>query len=644
MDNNAAITQLSVRELLGHSDSYVIPMYQRNYAWGEAEITQLILDIMDYAKSGNDYYIGSLIVYLRPEQNQRKVYETIDGQQRFTTLSLLACYLKNETKLDLSWYQAGNFHFESRGNSTQTFNAIFNQQLDKLRTQAEQAENFNPALWNGYELIRRLLPQKLKECEALSLEVFSDYLLNKVQIMRMQVPHDTDLNHYFEIMNNRGEQLEKHEVLKSNLLEILNKITDLTERQQSQQCLHQVWEACANMEKYVQYGFSVEQRDNIFGYNNWSQLQVKNFTELAKAFKEAPSKTSVTLNEIIAGKNSLRSDLNHPDDNSAERFNSIINFPNFLLQVLRVQLKQDIALDDKNLLNAFKEHLMNRSNAIEQVKTFIFNLLKSKFLFDQFILKREFLASQEQWSLKRLKKGNNTLSYVNSFDDETKNQRTLMLLAAFHASTPTLAYKNWLNAALYYLLNAETINADHYLQHLESTAKSFILDRFLAINKSNYFTIIYTNQCKPQGTFNQIPDEQLRYSLSFGNIENNLIFNYLDYLLWCESSNTSDAKIRNYHFTFRSSVEHYYPQHPLAGSKILASADLNSFGNLCLISHEKNSRLSNFMPTAKKEYYQTNSIDSIKQHLMMQAPTWDEESIEQHYQKMLSVLQAGLAP
>lgn len=29
--------------------------------------------------------------------------------------------------------------------------------------------------------------------------------------MRVKVPADTDLNHYFEIMNNRGEQLEKHE-------------------------------------------------------------------------------------------------------------------------------------------------------------------------------------------------------------------------------------------------------------------------------------------------------------------------------------------------------------------------------------------------------------------------------------------------
>ena len=49
-----------------------------------------------------------------------------------------------------------------------------------------------------------------------------EYLFEKVVIVRFQVPKDTDLNHYFEIMNSRGEQLEKHEILKSRLMKELN--------------------------------------------------------------------------------------------------------------------------------------------------------------------------------------------------------------------------------------------------------------------------------------------------------------------------------------------------------------------------------------------------------------------------------------
>lgn len=54
----------------------------------------------------------------------------------------------------------------------------------------------------------------------------------------------------------------------------------------------------------------------------------------------------------------------------------------------------------------------------------------------------------------------------------------------------------------------------------------------------------------------------------------------------------------------------------------------------CLISHIKNSRLSNFMPNSKKEYYQKNPIDSIIQHLMMKFEKWDENTIEEHSQTL----------
>ncbi len=105
-----------------------------------------------------------------------------------------------------------------------------------------------------------------------------------------------------------------------------------------------------------------------------------------------------------------------------------------------------------------------------------------------------------------------------------------------------------------------------------------------------------------------------------------------------QNKNHKVSKISAYEFTFRSSVEHYYPQHPLPGHNSLSPKILNSFGNLCLISHSKNSRLSNFMPKAKQEYYRNNIIDSVKQHLMMDYESWDADSIGKHYEAMKNVL------
>lgn len=63
-DNN--IAQLTVKEFLS-KDKYVIPIYQRNYDWGEREALQLLEDISDYAKNNNsqNYYIGSAVVFVR---------------------------------------------------------------------------------------------------------------------------------------------------------------------------------------------------------------------------------------------------------------------------------------------------------------------------------------------------------------------------------------------------------------------------------------------------------------------------------------------------------------------------------------------------------------------------------------------------
>ena len=87
----------------------MIPIYQRNYDWGEREALQLLEDISDYAQKNKEqnkgqnkeqkkkqdkeqpYYIGSAVVFLRTAHGET-YFETIDGQQRLTTLTILACY------------------------------------------------------------------------------------------------------------------------------------------------------------------------------------------------------------------------------------------------------------------------------------------------------------------------------------------------------------------------------------------------------------------------------------------------------------------------------------------------------------------------------------------------------------------------
>ena len=79
---------------------YIIPLYQRAYAWEDKQLMQLIEDISDITDETN-YYIGALIV-----SKQDNKFEVVDGQQRLTSLYLLM----NCLGLDIKNTQIGRAH------------------------------------------------------------------------------------------------------------------------------------------------------------------------------------------------------------------------------------------------------------------------------------------------------------------------------------------------------------------------------------------------------------------------------------------------------------------------------------------------------------------------------------------------------
>ncbi|WP_308921938.1 DUF1524 domain-containing protein [Janthinobacterium sp. J1-1] len=80
----------------------------------------------------------------------------------------------------------------------------------------------------------------------------------------------------------------------------------------------------------------------------------------------------------------------------------------------------------------------------------------------------------------------------------------------------------------------------------------------------------------------------------------------------------------------------------------MSDATLHAFGNLCLISHSKNSRLSNYQPKQKYEHFEAgikhHQIDSLKLlsmlNLMKKNDRWTEDEAVEHEKEMLDLLMA----
>ena len=90
------IDQRSIRDLLTDKKSdFLIPDYQRPYAWGEDECSTLWDDLFAFAFPGDDYerfdsendeyFLGPFVTF----KNASGQLEIIDGQQRLTTIMLL---------------------------------------------------------------------------------------------------------------------------------------------------------------------------------------------------------------------------------------------------------------------------------------------------------------------------------------------------------------------------------------------------------------------------------------------------------------------------------------------------------------------------------------------------------------------------
>lgn len=639
MSNNGDIKELTITDVF-NSDKYVIPRYQRNYAWEEKEITQLIQDVLDFAldedKSEANYYIGTLVVYER-SHNGHTYYETIDGQQRLTTLNLLISafkrnfhHLKNVKDFDFQL----NLTFDSRVKSTNTLEAIANTGSG-IEVHYQDGVDYNPNIKQGFNDAEKYLRKNLND-DNTALKLFS-YLTQKVKVFRVKVPHDTNLNHYFEIMNNRGEQLEKHEILKAKMLETLKNNDAL------KYTFNLIWEACSNMERYVQYGFStskgnikINERELVFG-NDWNTLQYSNLNSIAESLhfsdkSNAQDNDALSIINIIKPIQKIK-DAENDSIREAERFTSVVTFPNFLLHVLRVLTKEDIPLDDKRLLDTFKKHL---DTGADFVIDFGYALLNARYLFDKYIIKREFLNEKEQWSLKRLKLyEGKKVSYVNTFGDEEsengQNKELIMRLTMFHVSAPTQIYKHWLNAALFHVFyNGE----QGYHEYLNSLSKSFLFDRFLSNEPLDYYDITYKNKGIPQ----RGQEDACWALLHKGTQVENFIFNYLDFELWKKTEYTDSS----FEFAFRSSVEHYYPQSPVANIDRMEKELCDNFGNLCLLSSSKNSKLTNHTPEAKKDYYIKAGIDSLKQKAMMDyRGEWNEEAIKNHAKEMINIIKGN---
>ena len=651
----------------GASILYKIPIYQRNYAWERDEIYALIKDVHDSIKKPV-YYIGTLVTYKRDDN----VFEVIDGQQRLTTIYIILKALGIETIPNTLTYSA-------RKVSAAT--------IEKMPDFGGEKDL---GISNGFEYAKDSLYSIVGE-KKVDIDAFKDYFLNNVHIIHYRVPKDVDLNHYFEVMNSRGEQLEKHEIVKAKLSEQL--IGDNVAMEK----FSRIWEACSDMSFYIQQkfpgmtsvfgktmeSFDIESFDNFPASSTGTSLGIKSISELLNAPVRKLERTE--------------------EDDQNDSFQPIIDFPNFLLIVLkitRIQKEKDFeptsfTLDDKELIKEFEKVKLTP----KFVKDFAFNLLLAKYFLDNYIIHHtngEDRTIENPWKLQYYYKQGNKAAYLKDLyeDKKTRQSEVIQLLSMFEVAFTPKQRKNYLFYCLFHLF--KDWDLDNYVKFLRNLADKYFFDVYLDANNLNDL-----NQPKPNSFDDTILDNgELNIKLKRVYRDFNAIypvgacniplyvFNYTDYKLWRKYADElrgnkikkesrerkqffdelgcSDFELdlfNNFYFSrTRKSLEHYYPQAKAGDGKQLSSDEINCFGNFAMIGSDANSSGSNWNPIDKKNRYldtKSNqvSVASLKFRIMLQicqdnydagvrndsikrpfGLEWNAEDIQEHQKKMLDII------
>lgn len=591
----------SIEELFRKGIELKVPLYQRRYAWGKKELDQLFCDIYGQMKGGiEEYFIGTLVLFKKGSS-----YDIVDGQQRITTLLLILLSLKEksiERKLKLRYA------------ARESIEKIFESNLEKL-----DLEEYKEIAIN-----KNIIENFLNSLDKDGREGFYEYFLKKVKLVVTILPGNTDVNKYFEIMNTRGKQLELHEILKARFL---SNIEDASDKNR----FSMLWDICADMDTHVSKKIK-----------NYKEINIKEYSQIFNSDASDNENTSKkSLSEILK---SIDKNLNNTKENqkvevdeNEGKYRSIINFPNFLCivrKILEETSKDSISLDDKNLLKNFKDELDGNK--------FILDLLNYRLLFDSFIIRRE---EKKDWVLKKcIQENNKSYGYRNTFSNNEDNEdnsskKIRQLQGMLQVSFSTQTYKNWLYEVLKFLgeKSVDIKNIEDLSQNLISDNEKIFYMKLKEIAKE---AILSNDVLKDKDKLNN------------GVRTPHAIFHLLDYIIW-EKTVESEFKeyrellgveeefkssLKKFRFMYCNSIEHVYPQ---------SEKTIDDFGNLCLITKEFNSSLSDSSYKSKKAKFEEylkhqESFASLKQAIIFSMKVdkdgWTEEDIKIHGEKMIKLL------
>ncbi|MGO5461737.1 DUF262 domain-containing protein [Lactobacillus amylovorus] len=195
---------------------FEIPVFQRNYEWGEEQCRQLFRDLINAIKESRDHFLGAIVYVSETGNNMSHIYRIIDGQQRLTSLTLLLKALADVDKRDseeiqeeylTNKYLNENNHLKLKPveHDLEAFNAVMSDNI--------QYENPSKIIEN-YNLFKDLI----KESDMDTHDIYMG--INHFTLVYIELNDNNNENPQviFESLNSTGVSLSSSDLVRNFLL------------------------------------------------------------------------------------------------------------------------------------------------------------------------------------------------------------------------------------------------------------------------------------------------------------------------------------------------------------------------------------------------------------------------------------------
>ncbi|CAN7252373.1 DUF262 domain-containing HNH endonuclease family protein [Pseudomonas sp. LjRoot71] len=627
-----------------------IPIYQRLYVWGEDQVLTLLNDLLNAYEQKNDLFFLGGTLLVEQEDGVGRHFDLIDGQQRFTTLWLL-CSAWQQSLEPFLTVTSGE-HTEPRlGFAIRPAVNSFMQGLAFKRAGAgdddvESTQRMRIALRLMQSIFaKRELPAGMTDRDAY-LKGLTAFVFRQVKFVITTVPRETDLNKLFEVINNRGVQLQHHEILKARMLDAL------TEDERLPYAV--LWEACADMDSFIERSLS-----GISGIPANEVCALYELGDLAKAssvrrllhskLQQQGDHHALALEEILRPADNLDSaDGDASDEDVPPSWvRSIFGFPLLLQHTLRIWLLEKNLPDlprllDRELLALFESHFFNDApERAENVKSFIDLLWRVRVIFDEHIIKWVDQGEDEVHLISALSvstsSGKSGKRYMNR-SRETDAHRPFSLLQSmlYHSQEITTQY--WLTPLLLFIHRSTDMpdqdNRGLYFDYLRH------LDNHLLGSVASDSLVARTRAFMEQPWLRRELNHRAALAQSDGVNFAHYWFYKLEFVLWFQAKRETEGW-KKFRLTAKNSVEHISPQTPKDSDDNRVEKSLDCFGNLALVSRSVNSEYGNLPYNEKRQRFHNNNkkkIDSLKMDLIYQGDKWNDTIAFEHQKAMIECL------